>query len=562
MLLHALRHWRQRWSEQVKKTQARKYPRLQFAPQIEALEERTLLSCSPNDPPPPLPVQFENEIQFIEGDGVRGAYVILNGDPAEVRAQLEQYNADHPDGPYFWGERPASEWDPIQWEGMPAAIYECVDIAVGDDCDDETSGIGFGTPIFVAQHQSFDGAVANFSVEEGSRESPDDYVAEIHWGDGSSDLGVISATGAGAFEVQGEHTWRLDGAYLVVVNIYQLTPDCDDDETFWSTVVGSPTFVVPLTDASTLQTATLTAEITGNADLTQSVVYDGDEYELTVTGSGTFSYQVDVWEPHRQAHREVDASFSFSELVASGTVDRDDPADFTLDRQSVGYTGEFVATVDATYADLDFQYTRAGTETYVPDQWEKEVDFQAHSYTLLESGSLTSDWSDAGNAYTGRYRQAESEVLQLQRNVHDLFGPFTRTTTQTDVFTRTEGGTLTDAGTFHRLDTHEISASWEQTGTDLGLSYSMSADDDQVLIKQDTTGAAGGTYTLIETSKINGLGGATVIHATISDGGGAGRGGQHRPDVDRNRHRQFHPHRHRQPHLAHFRRRRERQPLL
>ena len=66
---------------------------------------------------------------------------------------------------------------------------------------------------------SYNGRTATFSDAAGPYGSAADFSATIHWGDGTSSAGTISALGAGAYAVGGVHSYSTLGRFTVATSI-------------------------------------------------------------------------------------------------------------------------------------------------------------------------------------------------------------------------------------------------------------------------------------------------------------------------------------------------------
>jgi hypothetical protein len=66
---------------------------------------------------------------------------------------------------------------------------------------------------------SYNGRVATFSDAAGAYGSAADFSATIHWGDGTSTAGTISALGGGAYAVGGVHSYATLGRFTIATSI-------------------------------------------------------------------------------------------------------------------------------------------------------------------------------------------------------------------------------------------------------------------------------------------------------------------------------------------------------
>jgi hypothetical protein len=75
-----------------------------------------------------------------------------------------------------------------------------------------------GTSISATEGAPFSGVVASFSDPDASATAAE-YTATIDWGDSTTSSGTITASGPGAFNVSGSHTYAEEGTYTITVVI-------------------------------------------------------------------------------------------------------------------------------------------------------------------------------------------------------------------------------------------------------------------------------------------------------------------------------------------------------
>jgi hypothetical protein len=523
---------RQRTNRKHLPVRRRRQPKTRLL--VEILEDRTLPTTVifPSDPPPPLPGGFTPD--SLSGDGVSGYYQIngIEFTPAypafvmEIGQIIGAINdIDHdPNAPYYWsGPQTGPPFfndaeEPPTWFRF---FYTAKN--PGSQCVD-TQGSATGKPIFLGQHQAFNDTVATFNITSSKQLGAGDFGATIFWGDGTSSQGTITGSN-NSFSVQGQHTWDLDGTYATVVDIYRTGTDCPDEpnETPWSTVTASSTLVFGLTAPQSLQTVS-NVSITGSNGLTGSG--GGSSFDIALNGTVNYELHYDVNELNQQTHRDVTGSLTFLNLEASGTMDPANPANATLAKENIqAGSGNETTNYKTTYADLGMEYTRTGTDTFTLDNLVKDVNFATGSYDVTEQAQIVSHWQDQGKLNQGQDRTTENSQIDLPKNIHDLTGPFTRTVDETDSFQRDEFG-FYDASlansSFARTDSHTISGIvWTQSGTDLGMTYTITANDDDITDDITTTGTIGGSYTGDETRDFQDTVGGSHITDQIQDSSGA-----------------------------------------
>ena len=190
-------------------------------------------------------------------------------------------------------------------------------------------------PIVLAQHQKLNGFVGQATLDDG--DSPASLTPKISWGDGSTSTAPYIPVSPGVYLVTGQHTWHVDGTYMIVVSI-GLNPGIIFDHE--PIIIGVPVVVLPLTDADELQAvdpATRTITISA-ADLAQNLSLNAGSFTLSLTGSVAFNLSYDLNEAHKKSHYNSKGSFSFTgsnAMVAKGTyVKAADPA-VTLKQETI-----------------------------------------------------------------------------------------------------------------------------------------------------------------------------------------------------------------------------------
>jgi PKD repeat protein len=76
-----------------------------------------------------------------------------------------------------------------------------------------------GQSINATEGAPFSGVVATFT----SADPAGSYSATINWGDGTTSVGTVTATGPGAYSVSGDHTYAEEGTYTVTVQVTDQT---------------------------------------------------------------------------------------------------------------------------------------------------------------------------------------------------------------------------------------------------------------------------------------------------------------------------------------------------
>ena len=463
--------------------------------QVEVLEDRVTPACvNAADPPPPVP--FPNSppegwpYLLEDSTGAGGIYYVTLPDDfslADAFAIVEAINED-PAADFRWS---------IGAPDLPFYIVTYVGVPCDDHCPAATTGTAAGQPIFVAAGREFAGVAATFEITSEEFRGEDDFTAEISWGDGSSTQGAVVQVGAGMFEVQGQHTYGLDGVYVMNVTIARTEPDCENDPTIWTTTAVAPALVFGLRQPESLQTIDwTTASITGGEEP------DGQ------SGTGTYRYELHyaVQELYQHTHRDVSGWITFDELSFVA-------GESTTVRASAG---EIPTEYLTTYADLDAKYTRIGTDRYELNRLERDVNLETGTFSGAEEGVVTAQWRDDGKTVAGQQR-LDNGAFRLPGHVHDLVGAFGANVEQTIGFARSEGGDFA-AESYSRTDTRTINVtSWTVEGSDLLGDYEGTVTQDEIVDRVATAGAIGGAITVAQQYDYAAFDGTTHYELTWED---------------------------------------------
>ena len=107
------------------------------------------------------------------------------------------------------------------------------------------------------QGQPLSAAIAHFADADPGGAAPD-YAVTVHWGDGTSSPGTVTASSSGGFDVSGTHAYAGTGSFAISVNI---------TDTGGSTATATSSAVI---DATTTTTTTTAAATTTTATATTS----------------------------------------------------------------------------------------------------------------------------------------------------------------------------------------------------------------------------------------------------------------------------------------------------
>ena len=353
------------------------------------------------------------------------------------------------------------------------------------------------SPIVLPQGQTFNGNVGSVTFQDDP--DPSGLSAEIYWGDGASSTGTLTEIGSGTYEVSGQHTWNVDGTYLAVAAVAEQNPPNPNQG---PQITGTPILVLPLTAANSLQgvdpkTLRYTAVPDFSADSTES----GNSFDLTLEGSVSFALTYDLGQPDQKSHYNSSGYLVVTGMEAEGTFQGGGNASLTLMNENISLTQEAInSSIMATYDDTSVSFNRTETDSWTLGSLYKTADFVNQSFSLTQSATLAQSWTDTGVAVNvQRLDGSEDANIALPENVHDLMGSFTSQESQTQTLTRHESGTLGhSSSSYGRVDTITTRGNSSQTGTNLGMSYTLIAQPWELVDLQTVSGESNGNYTLTD----------------------------------------------------------------
>ena len=162
--------------------------------------------------------------------------------------------------------------------------------------------VSAGPPITATEGTSFTGTIATLS-DTASSLTASDFSATVHWGDGTSTTGGVSATGTGTFNVAGSHSYSDEGSYSVTVTVTEATggTGATGSAGFDATVADARLSASPVSASATAGSAfagtvaTFTDANTGApvSDYSTTIEWgDGSRSAGTVSSTGTGSFAV------------------------------------------------------------------------------------------------------------------------------------------------------------------------------------------------------------------------------------------------------------------------------
>ncbi len=360
-------------------------------------------------------------------------------------------------------------------------------------------------PIILGQNEPFNDTVTTVTLPAGA--DPSALSPLIFWGDGSSSPGTLVSLGNGTYQVKGTHTYEVDGNYIAVVAMGNgnTDPNNPDHE---PVIAGVPVFVLPLETTGQLQSIDYSKISVSLApsDLSQDVNLADGSFTMTLTGSAEFTLEYDLTQPHESSHIVETGSIDFednNQMVVTGTYqDQADPS-VTLSQESISLTTETInSSISLTHTDASVSFTRMESTSWqlTGSGYRKTADFVAGDYSVGESASLTTSWTDTGGEINPSRLDNNNDNVTIPQNVHDLLGTYTLSETTNETFTRQESGTLGASGaTYSRTDVATTSGEFSQTGMNNGLSYTLTASDWQLVDNISVAGTTDGNYTMTET---------------------------------------------------------------